>query len=419
MNEHTQEVAPPTEANYPEELATEQLKLAVEHASVGTVFATAFALLLAWQLPTNVGPTLVTGWVLLKLAIALPRIVQLAIYRRQGFPGGKHWRVWIYRLLAIDGFVWGLAGLGVAGDTPNVVSIIIPCMACVAIVATYGYQASFAATAAYGAPILLLTAIGLLFRADQLGLLSGVGLLVLLTLLLLTARRSEARIAENFLLRLQAVRSEQAKDAALALAKKFAAELGLRAQALEVANRTDTLTGVANREGFMCALRRLMEEGRSLGAKGAVFYIDLDGFKAVNDALGHDAGDAVLVAVARVLGETVRANDLVARVGGDEFAIVAHGLSTEHDAQALAAKMMEAVAGIRMPGNEHLTIGATIGACLLPDPRLHDAESAVRQADALMFEAKRAAKGSFRIFGAHQGEPTARGVVPPLGEAPH
>ena len=412
------EAAQRLEANYSEELADEQLRMAVEHASMATLIATAFALLLAWQLPTNVGTSLVIGWVVLKLAIGVPRIVQTLVYRHQGFPGGERWRTWIYRLLALDGFVWGLAGLGVAADTPNVVSILIPCLTCVAIVATYGHQGRFAATAAYVVPIILLTAIGLLLRMDKLGTLWGIGLLALLGLLLSTARRGEARLAENLLLRLKAVRSEKAKDEALALAKHYAAAHELRADALEVANRTDPLTGAANRLGFMRALRHLLDEGEDFRAKGAVFYIDLDGFKAVNDTAGHDAGDVVLANVARVLGEIVRSNDVVARVGGDEFAIVAYGLSTVHDARALAAKMMVAVADIRVPGHVHLAIGATMGACLLPDPRLHDAESAVRQADALMFEAKRAAKGSFRIFGECEGEPSAGGAAPPLGETP-
>ena len=234
MAHSVHDAAQALEATYSEELANEQLRLAVEHASVGTAVATAFALLLAWQLPTNVGAGLVIGWVVLKLTIAVPRIAQALIYRIKGFPGGKRWRIWIYRLLAIDGVVWGLAGVGVAGDTPNVVSIIIPCMACVAIVATYGLQARFDATAAYVVPIILLTAVGLLARADSMGLLWGIGLLALLGLLLSTARRGEARIAENFLLRFQAVRNEKIKDEALALAKHHATE---REIALELAQR--------------------------------------------------------------------------------------------------------------------------------------------------------------------------------------
>jgi len=176
-------------------------------------------------------------------------------------------------------------------------------------------------------------------------------------------------------------------------------ETELRAAALEVANRTDPLTGVSNRLGFTRALRRLMEDGRDFGAQGAVFYIDLDGFKAVNDVAGHDAGDAVLVEVARLLREAVRSNDVVARLGGDEFGIVARGLATAHDARGIAYKAMAAVASIKIPRHPQLVVGATIGACLLPDENLRDAESVVRQADELMLEAKRTNKGTFRILG--------------------
>src|SRR5882672_8382876 len=222
-----------TDGDFAEQLADEQLRMVWEHASIGTAVATAFAMLMAWKLPTQFS-SWVLPWVALKLAIAAPRIVQALIYNRKGHPGGKRWRNYTYALLAIDGIVWGLAGAVLAHDSIAVLAVALPCLTCVAIVATYGLQARLIATAAYVVPIVMMTAVSLLFRGDEFGMLWGLGSLALLGLLLSTARRYEKRLAENFLLRMKARRSEEMKDAALALAQRNAEE---REHALQLAQR--------------------------------------------------------------------------------------------------------------------------------------------------------------------------------------
>ncbi|HJV60272.1 MAG TPA: ATP-binding protein [Albitalea sp.] len=225
--------APEGEADFAERLADEQLRMVWEHASIGTLVATGFALLLAWKLPTHFA-SYVIPWVALKLGIALPRVMQAFVYRRRGHPGGRRWRSYTYSLLAVDGVVWGLAGAVLVHDDIAVASIFIPCLICVAILATYGLQARLVATAAYVVPIILMTAVSLLSRGDEFGTLWGTGCLGLLALLLSTAHRYERRLAENFLLRLQAARNERMKDEALALARQSATE---RQHALELAQR--------------------------------------------------------------------------------------------------------------------------------------------------------------------------------------
>jgi len=225
--------APQSEHDFAERLADEQLRMVWEHASIGTLVATIFALLMAWKLPTSF-TSLVIPWVVLKLGIAVPRIVQALVYRRRGYPGGRRWRTFTYSLLAVDGVVWGVAGAVLVHDSISVATIAIPCLTCVAIVATYGLQARLTATAAYVAPIVLMTAVSLMFRGDEFGTLWGLGSFAMLVLLLSTARRYEKRLAENFLLRLEASRSEKVKDQALALAQRNAEE---RENALQLAQR--------------------------------------------------------------------------------------------------------------------------------------------------------------------------------------
>jgi signal transduction histidine kinase len=224
----------PANEELAEQLADEQLRMVWEHASTGTLLATVFALLFAWQVPTSLGAGAVLAWVVLKLAIAIPRYVQGRMYRAEGRPGGKRWHQWTYGLLAVDGAVWGLAGAVLVTEGVAVSAIAIPCLACVAIVATYGLQARFLATAAYVVPIIGLTAVSQLLRPEQFATLWGLGLFVLLFLLLATARRYERRLAENFLLRLAMAQSVKEKDAALELAHRRGIE---REHALELALR--------------------------------------------------------------------------------------------------------------------------------------------------------------------------------------
>src|SRR5258706_1042614 len=196
-----------SEGDFAEQLADEQLRMVWEHASIGTAVATAFAMLMAWKLHTAFAAWVIP-WVVLKLAIAIPRVVQALIYNRKGHPGGKRWRTYTYSLLAVDGVVWGLAGAGLAHDSIAVLSVALPSLSVVAIVATYGLQARLIATAAYVVPIVLMTAVSLLLRGDECAMLWGLGSLALPGLLLWTARRDYKRLADSVLLRMSGSRSE-------------------------------------------------------------------------------------------------------------------------------------------------------------------------------------------------------------------
>ena len=104
----------------------------------------------------------------------------------------------------------------------------------------------------------------------------------------------------------------------------------------------DPLTGLANRRAFVAALERAIADSHRRGSRVAVLYLDLDHFKDVNDTLGHPAGDRLLEAVAQRLGKNLRASDMVARFGGDEFAVLMSSLSDPSDAGLLAKKLIDA-----------------------------------------------------------------------------
>ena len=158
---------------------------------------------------------------------------------------------------------------------------------------------------------------------------------------------------------------------------------------------TDPLTGLPNRRGLDVRLAAEMAASapdRLL----AVYMIDLDGFKQVNDRHGHELGDELLVAVGRRLGAQMRSSDTVARLGGDEFVVTAGGLSDERQARDLGLKLVEA---FREPfvlaGDRQCSVGLTIGYVLVPLDG-SDPVSLLRRADAAMYAGKAQGKGSVR-----------------------
>ena len=156
----------------------------------------------------------------------------------------------------------------------------------------------------------------------------------------------------------------------------------------------DRLTGLPNRELLEDRISQLVVRGRRDSSCHAALFVDLDGFKQINDTLGHDHGDSVLCAVARRLSSVVRQTDTVARIGGDEFFIIAHDIGSQADAAYLADKILDTLAEPvpGLPGRQRL--GASIGICLFSGSALADSNPAaiVSAADGAMYQAKVAGK---------------------------
>ena len=163
----------------------------------------------------------------------------------------------------------------------------------------------------------------------------------------------------------------------------------VRTEAAELAARAaeDPLTGLANRRGFENELSRTLSYVQRYGGSAALFYVDLDGFKAINDRFGHGAGDAVLVAVAGALSAHVRASDRVARLGGDEFALMLWNIAP--DAAARKARAFEELIAALPQGRGGL--GASVGFTMLGVG--DSAAAAEARADQAMYARKAARKG--------------------------
>jgi diguanylate cyclase len=149
----------------------------------------------------------------------------------------------------------------------------------------------------------------------------------------------------------------------------------------------DTLSGLPNRLRFTEHLSALLARCETEGGGLAVLFIDLDKFKEVNDTYGHAAGDLVIVGCAERMAGQLRANDVLARFGGDEFAIIQTGVKSAHDAELLARRLINAIRPAFHIGEAEAYVGASIGVALAP-ANGKDAAELMRLADIAMYRAK-------------------------------
>ena len=154
-------------------------------------------------------------------------------------------------------------------------------------------------------------------------------------------------------------------------------------EGLEVASHNDALTGLLNRRGLQEHTEALFKSLGSARAPLAVLFADLDGFKAVNDVHGHDAGDRVLKEVARGIATSVRSSDLVARFGGDEFIVLMPETTLER--AATVAQRLQAI--VAAAGNHQTALSVTIGVGAAPEHGA-DLDSVLKSVDTAMYEGK-------------------------------
>jgi diguanylate cyclase (GGDEF)-like protein len=158
----------------------------------------------------------------------------------------------------------------------------------------------------------------------------------------------------------------------------------------------DKLTDLPNRSLFHDRLTQTLNQSKRYDRKFALMFIDLDGFKSVNDTLGHDAGDELLIKTAKRLLSCVRESDTVARMGGDEFTIILQSISTSENVELVAQKIINNLSDPFKLKENNAQIGASIGISLFPDNG-DDMETLLKKADEAMYEAKKAGKNDYRL----------------------
>jgi diguanylate cyclase (GGDEF)-like protein/PAS domain S-box-containing protein len=161
--------------------------------------------------------------------------------------------------------------------------------------------------------------------------------------------------------------------------------------------RYDSLTGLPNRSFFLDTLERTLSRAGRQHTRSALVFVDLDGFKAVNDGLGHAAGDTVLQTVAERLRAGTRSSDLVARIGGDEFIVLVQSLARADDAALVARGLLDRLARPCRADDHEIALSASAGISVYPEDGT-DADSLLRNADLAMYRAKQEGKNTYRFF---------------------
>lgn len=177
----------------------------------------------------------------------------------------------------------------------------------------------------------------------------------------------------------------------------------------------DALTGVANRTRFRERLKHRLDDGTRAQCPSAVIYIDLDRFKPVNDTLGHQAGDDLLVAVTGRIKAVLRAEDLLARRGGDEFVVLLDVVDTREEAERIAARICEVLARPFAISGHAVSISGSLGLAVFPEDGRDD-EALIACADARMYRAKEGGRNRWvsrsELGSAAAGQPLPTDWVP-------
>jgi diguanylate cyclase (GGDEF)-like protein len=189
----------------------------------------------------------------------------------------------------------------------------------------------------------------------------------------------------------QATLDQMAQLAAVAI------ENSLLYERLAFQAQHDTLTGLPNRLLFQDRVQQASRVALRHGKKAAVIWLDLDKYKQINDTLGHRVGDEVLCEVARRLQRCLRQSDSVARVGGDEFTVLAPELAQPEDAERVAATILSAFTPPFQLASHQTNLTASLGISMFPEHG-EDPITLLRNADLAMYSAKRAGGGTFRMF---------------------
>ncbi len=396
------------------------------------------ALLTAWVM-LGVGSTaVIVAWLVTFLAVQLGRVAIWEHARRDPGPAvTRGLAAWLTLATAVAGLAWGSAGL-LFGDTGSpVAAVFLPFvlggMAAGSISALPGHPPAFfafvwsallpyavkmglapASTSHAMAAITVLYAMGL----------SAIGMQVHRTL-----RRAADLHLQNAAL---AHRLEEARQGLEATVETRTAELRATNAALSheigVRRRTedrvrhllahDPLTNLPNRLLLFDRLRQAMAGSRRSGQRTAVIVFDVDRFKDVNDGHGHPAGDSLLRALAARLRNTIRATDTLARVGGDEFALVAPGLTHLQQVDEMVQRLIVACRRPFVCGGSQLRISISVGAALFPDHG-DDLDGLLRAADTALYAAKTAGRDRVVLYSAalHAAQRQRRRLQSELGKA--
>ncbi|MDP1610177.1 MAG: diguanylate cyclase [Sulfuritalea sp.] len=192
------------------------------------------------------------------------------------------------------------------------------------------------------------------------------------------------------------------------ISRKMRLQMEETESAIERMALFDRVTGLSNRHAFELSLSQTLQRHARDSGGSALLFIDVDDFKQVNDLFGHQVGDAVLKAIGERLGSALRGADIVARIGGDEFAVILTNAATADAAARAAENLVRIGAEPFDTGSAPAHVGFSIGICMIPQDAA-DMESALHNADLAMYRAKQLGKNTYQFFSESIGNAARQG----------
>jgi diguanylate cyclase (GGDEF)-like protein len=358
-----------------EPVEAEQVRLLHENALLSQLVALVNASILAYVLWPEVEAHKVAGWLVCMVCVSLLRLAEAHAYTSIK-PSASDTRVWRNRFLLgafASGVAWGAAAVVLfpPDSLPHqvFVSFVIAGMVAGAVATLSPVMAAFAL---FAVPALAPVALQFLLREGPLHFPMSF-MAVLFGLAIMTvARHVNGTMREN---------------------------LRMSQRNVELAH-FDALTGLPNRLMFAQSLDHALQRARRNDSLLALLFVDVDRFKNVNDALGHDAGDHLLREVALRMRNALRASDIVARFGGDEFIVVLEDLPEAAYAASVAAKLLDTLAEPMHIEGQEFHVTASIGIATCPQDA-RDARTLQKNADVAMFRAKAQGRNGFCFYTPH------------------
>jgi diguanylate cyclase (GGDEF)-like protein len=330
---------------------------------------------------------LLIGWGLCMLVFSgIPRYYIAKAYRRAEKENKRKrfWEMLLLSLLFLTGIGWSFAGT-VLLPTNNHLheSFILFLLVGVAAAANPFYSPIKRIYATFLLPTLFLSALYLLMKSTSYETFIGIALMAFGMLMLITSIISSELIANTLRLRFRN----------LELTKTLI-KSNIR---LERLASHDMLTHLPNRPHFYEKLELALIDAKKYNKAFAILFLDLDKFKLVNDSLGHDTGDQLLLAVAERLQQEVSHKDLACRLGGDEFLVLVSDIQSPKAAAELAQKVCDTLAQPIKIKNQQLNITTSIGISLYPEDGA-DEKTLIQKADMAMYDTKKRGKGKFHFY---------------------
>lgn len=166
-------------------------------------------------------------------------------------------------------------------------------------------------------------------------------------------------------------------------------------ESLRVMAQHDPLTGLANRGLFDEHLKISIAQATRRQGRFAILFIDLDNFKLLNDSFGHDAGDEFLISASTAMDRVLRNSDILARFGGDEFAVILTDIPSDFDPKITARRILDSIRTLPLPASANFTVTASIGIAIYPEHSI-DHGQLLKMADIAMYQAKQAGKNTIK-----------------------